>query len=157
MKNYIILTAVLVFVMSCNGPKSGPLQKDAFNNEDLNQKMETANHGAQVTTEKIDVVIEPCDGCITISKLFADKKGFSGKVIRIKGKVTKYNPLIMGKNWVHIQDGTEYKDSFDLTLTTDSEVSVGDIVTFEGKIALDKDLGYGYFYEVLMEDAKPVI
>jgi hypothetical protein len=30
---------------------------------------------------------------------------------------------------------------------------VGDIVTFSGTIALDKDFGAGYKYEVIMENA----
>jgi hypothetical protein len=67
--------------------------------------------------------------------------------------VVKYSPGIMNKNWVHIQDGTEYDGNYDLTVTTLSEFKVGDIVTLEGKIALDKDFGYGYIYDVLLEDA----
>jgi hypothetical protein len=63
----------------------------------------------------------------------------------------------MGKNWVHIQDGTEYQGGFDLTITTDGQVAVGETVTFEGKIVLDKDFGYGYSYPVLMEEAKIAI
>jgi len=60
----------------------------------------------------------------------------------------------MGKNWIHIQDGTDYKGSFDLAITSAISVMVGDTLTFEGKITLDKDLGYGYFFDVLMEDAQ---
>jgi hypothetical protein len=58
----------------------------------------------------------------------------------------------MEKNWVHIQDGTDYEGEFDLTITTSRSVSVGDTVTFEGTIALEKDFGYGYFYNILMEE-----
>ena len=63
----------------------------------------------------------------------------------------------MGKNWVHIQDGTEFEGGYDLTITTNQMVSLGETVTFEGKIVLNKDFGYGYFYNILMEDAKPVL
>jgi hypothetical protein len=62
----------------------------------------------------------------------------------------------MNKNWIHIQDGSEFQGGFDLTITTDKSVSLGDTVTFEGKLALDKDFGYGYFYTVLIEDGKQV-
>lgn len=106
--------------------------------------------------EKIEVKIDAVAGGITIADLFAKKAQYSGKTIKIKGKVTKFSPEIMNKNWIHIQDGTESNGKFDLTITTDATVKVGDIITFEGKIALDKDLGYSYFYEVLMEDAKIV-
>lgn len=157
MKNLIKLTAILIILISCNGPKSGPLEKADFDNTDLNQNMKEQNYEAQISTEKIDINIEPCEGCITLANLAENKKSFSGKVIKIRGQVTKYNPAIMDKNWVHLQDGTDYRNEFDLTLTTDIGVEVGDIVTFEGRIVLDKDFGYGYKYTILMEDAKPVL
>ena len=59
----------------------------------------------------------------------------------------------MGKNWVHIQDGTNSAGSFDLTVTTQEVAEVNDEVTFKGVITLDKDFGSGYFYDVIMEDA----
>ena len=103
---------------------------------------------------KEDVKVDPANGGITIAKLFANKKSYQNKIVKIKGKVTKYNPGIMDKNWAHIQDGTSNGDNFDLTVTTKKDVKVGDVVTFEGKIALNKDFGYGYSYDVIMEDAK---
>jgi hypothetical protein len=72
----------------------------------------------------------------------------------MKGQVVKVNDEVMGKNWVHIQDGTKDGDHFDLTITTLDKVAIDDIVTFEGTITLNKDFGYGYAYEVIMEDAK---
>lgn len=104
--------------------------------------------------EKLDVKIEKAAGGITIAELFAKKASYEGKKVKIKGQVGKFSPEIMGKNWIHIQDGTESNGKFDLTLTTDGKAEVGDIITVEGKVALDKDLGYDYFYEVLIEDAK---
>ena len=77
--------------------------------------------------------------------------------MKIKGQVTKFSPNIMGKNWVHIQDGTNDSGNYDLTVTTNDVVKVGDVVTFEGTIVLKKDFGAGYFYEVIMEDAKKFV
>lgn len=105
-------------------------------------------------TEKINVTIEPAEGCISVAKLFEARSEYSGKTVKVRGRVTKFNAQIMGKNWVHIQDGTDLKGDFDLTITTDKMMGVGDTATFEGKIALKKDFGYGYFYEVIMEDGK---
>jgi len=155
-KIIFVLTAVLAFTF-CKGPGSGPLVKESFDKKEQNRPMggETAHQG-RVLTSKADVKLEPCADCITIAKLMADKKSYNGKVIKVKGQVTKYNAGIMGKNWVHIQDGTEYENSFDLTITTDIGAVVGEIVTFEGKITLDKDFGYGYAYDVIMEEAKTV-
>jgi len=103
--------------------------------------------------EKKEVAVTVAKGGISISELYAKKDNYSGKTVKIKGQVTKYTPAVMNKNWIHIQDGTDDNGKFDLAITSESEVKVGDIVTFEGKVALNKDLGYGYFFEVIMEDA----
>jgi len=160
MKKLVVLITVVLLTMSCGGKKSGPLAKEEFYSADKNtgsgMGMGQATTGTKPTIEKANVSIQPCEGCIMISDLLAGKKNYEGKTIKIKGSVTKFNAEIMGKNWVHIQDGTESAGEFDLTVTTNQLVSVGDIVTFEGKISLDKDFGYGYFYKILLEDAKLV-
>lgn len=157
MKKLIILLTILLSFTFCKGPGSGPLVKESFDKADKSQIMGGQKSTGPAQTEKVNITVEPCDGCIKISDLLANKKSYSGKVIKVKGKVTKFNPAIMGKNWVHIQDGSEFQGGFDLTVTTDIQAIVGETVTFEGKIILDKDFGYGYFYSVLMEDARPVL
>lgn len=156
MKKLIILLTAAVAFSFCKGPGSGPLVKESFEKKEQKKAMGGEKHQAMVITSKADVKVEPCADCITIGKLLADKKSYEGKVIKVKGQVTKYNAQVMGKNWIHIQDGTEYRDGFDLTITTDNTVSIGDTVIFEGKITLDKDFGYGYVYSVLMEEGKSV-
>lgn len=104
--------------------------------------------------EKKEISIEPAEGGITIAELFTNRDSYADKTVLIKGQVTKVNRAIMDKNWIHLQDGTGDSGGFDLTITTDEEVNVGDVVTFEGKITLNKDFGSGYSYEVLMEQAK---
>jgi hypothetical protein len=154
MKKLILLFTAIIAFTFCKGPGSGPLVKESFDKAQQNKAMGGETHQGRVATAKADVKVEPCADCITIARLMEDKKDYEGKAIKVKGEVTKFNSGIMGKNWVHIQDGTEYKGSFDLTVTTDISVVIGEIVTFEGKIALNKDFGYGYTYDVLMEDAK---
>jgi hypothetical protein len=158
MKKLIFLLTAIVAFSCCKGPGSGPLVRESFDKKDQSKSMSmsTEKHQAKVITARADVKVEPCADCITIAKLLADKKAYAGKVIKVKGQVTKYNAGILGKNWVHIQDGTEFEDGFDLTVTTDITAAMGQIVTFEGKIALDKDFGYGYSYAIMMEDAKSV-
>jgi len=156
MNRIVISLAIMLSIISCKGPGSGPLVRDSFSKTDSKQTMGRNNKSA-VTLEKANVRVEPCEGCVKISDLLSKKKSYSGKVIKVKGQVTKYNPGIMGKNWVHIQDGSEFEGGFDLTITTDKPTTVGETVTFEGKIILDKDFGYGYYYAVLMEDGKPVL
>lgn len=168
MNKIIIFLSVILVLASCKGPGSGPLVKDSFSKSEKSQTgnmdpnmnphgMTAQSQGSKVALEKIDVKVDACKDCIKISDLLENKKTYSGKTIKVTGKVTKFNAEIMGKNWIHIQDGSEFQGGFDLTITSDQKVAVGDIITFEGKIALDKDFGYGYSYNVLMEDAKPVI
>lgn len=100
-----------------------------------------------------EIEIEPVEGGITIAELYANKEKYDGKKIIIRGKITNANFGIMEKNWFHIQDGTSTNDGFDLTITTDAEeIKVDDVVTFEGTITLNKDFGYGYKYDIIMED-----
>jgi hypothetical protein len=161
MKKLIILLIASLLFTYCKGPRSGPLVKESFTKESQpmagqtvpRQTMPGQTHAGQVTAEKFNVVVEPCQGT-TIASLLENKKSLSGKSVKVKGQVTKFNPAIMGKNWVHIQDGTEFQGGFDLTITTDIQVSVGETITIEGKIVLDKDFGYGYVYSVLMEEGK---
>ena len=98
--------------------------------------------------------IEQAEGGITIAELMANKDSYDGKTVRLKGKVVKYNAAIMGKNWIHIQDGTGEEGDNDLTVTTDMISKVGDIITVEGIITINKDFGAGYFYKIIMEEAK---
>ena len=108
---------------------------------------------AKAKPEKLNIQIEKAKDGITIAELLLKKASYANKTVVIKGQVVKYSPGIMNKNWLHIQDGTDSNGKFDLTVTTLAELKVGDIVTLEGKISLDKDFGYGYVYDVLLEDA----
>jgi hypothetical protein len=97
--------------------------------------------------------IEPPPGGITISELFANMKKYEGQTVRVKGKCVKLNNMIMNRNWIHLKDGTTKDKDLDLTVTTTENITLGEIVAFEGKIALNKDFGAGYKYEIIMEEA----
>ena len=109
--------------------------------------------GKKAAPIQAKVTVEPVAGGITIAELYANKAKYAGKKVKIKGSVVKVNDEIMGKNWVHLQDGTKNGDDFDLTITTKATVVVNDITTFEGVVALDKDFGAGYLYPLIIEDA----
>ncbi len=111
-------------------------------------------HNEKPVIDKQEVKVSTVDGGITIKELFSNKSKYAGKTVKIKGVVSKFNPQIMKKNWIHIQDGTDFEGDFDLTVTSQDVVKKGDTIVVEGKIALDKDFGYGYFYKIIMEDAK---
>ncbi|MCD4658013.1 MAG: hypothetical protein K8S87_10795 [Planctomycetes bacterium] len=114
----------------------------------------TASGKTNKNANSIEIAIEPLENGITISELFSNKLRYEDKIVRIKGQVTQFSASIMGKNWIHLQDGTDYLEDFDLVVTSNMDVEVGDIVVIKGKISLDKDFGHGYFYKVIMEDGK---
>ena len=114
----------------------------------------SAPQGKQAPVAKEGIKVTPAKGGITIAELYTKKDSYSGKPVKIKGEVVKFNQQIMGKNWVHIQDGTTYNGSFDLTITTDATVKIGDVVTIEGVVAVNKDFGYGYSYDIILENGK---
>lgn len=99
------------------------------------------------------ITLEKQAGEITVAQIFGNRSGFSEKEIEIRGIVVKVNEQVMGKNWIHIQDGTSDGGNFDLTVTSTDLPEVNDEITVKGKIILNKDFGYGYTYEVIMEDA----
>lgn len=109
--------------------------------------------GKQSTERVKSIEIEHIEGGISLSELYEKKNDFQNKSVKIRGLVVKVNDHIMGKNWVHIQDGTGSDDFYDLTITTMDNLEVGNIATFEGKIALKKDFGSGYAYDIIMEEA----
>lgn len=111
--------------------------------------------GGKPTAVAIDFTgLKPAKDGKTIEQIYASSAKLSGKSVIVRGKVVKYNADIMGKNWVHIQDGTGGPVSNDILVTTTAVAKRGDTVLVEGKVALNKDFGAGYKYDLLIEDAK---
>ena len=139
------------------------VERFADNPEMLNEPLTKKLHGQsniqvgetpEPVIEKNEVKVEPASDGISIAELFENKAKYEGQIVKLKGKVTKYNPAIMGVNWFHIQDGTDFNGEFDLTVTTSAEVKLDEVVTFQGKVTLDKDFGAGYFYAIIIENAE---
>ena len=91
----------------------------------------------------------------TVEELVTKRTELKDKPVLVRGKVVKFNPEIMGKNWVHLRDGSgsAADGSNDILVTTMASTKVGDVVTVEGTVRTDKDFGAGYSYRVLIEDA----
>jgi hypothetical protein len=94
----------------------------------------------------------------TVADVWAKKGNLKEKTVTIRGKVVKYNPGVMGKNWLHLQDGSgdAGKGTHDITVTSQDPAAKGDVVTIKGVVRLDKDFGAGYTYALIVEDAKVV-
>lgn len=103
--------------------------------------------------EKKQVEIAPVTGGLTLEQVYDQREQLAGKEIVVKGIVTKYNPAILNRNWLHIQDGTEKGKNYDLTITTNDETKVGEIVVFKGTLNLNVDFGSGYAYDLILENA----
>ena len=103
--------------------------------------------------------IEKAEGGQTVGELYAGKADLAGKQVTVRGKVVKFSPRIMGKNWLHLQDGSgdAAAGTNDLTVTTSVVAKAGDTVLVSGTLATDKDFGYGYKYAVIIEDAKVTV
>jgi hypothetical protein len=111
-------------------------------------------HGAPAAAPAGKVAaIEPAAGGKRVADLFARKDALAGKSVTVRGKVVKFNAGIMGRNWIHLQDGSGAAGTNDLTITTDAVVAVGDVVTVKGVVGTDRDFGAGYNYALIVENA----
>ena len=108
-------------------------------------------------TPNLDVSgIKKADGGNTIEEIFAGKDKLAGTTVTVRGKVVKYNGGILGRNWLHIRDGSgsaDKKDN-DLTVTSGDPSSLGATVLISGVVATNRDFGAGYKYTVILENAK---
>jgi hypothetical protein len=95
--------------------------------------------------------IKPAPGATAISEIFKNPAKYGGKLIKVTGKCVKVNAMIMNRNWIHLQDGSGNK--LDLTVTSTENIPLGAVVTMEGTLALKKDFGAGYSYDIILEGA----
>lgn len=92
----------------------------------------------------------------TVEEIIKGKARFAGKRIAVRARVVKYNAGILGKNWLHIRDGSGAEGTNDLTVTTSATAKVGDLVLVTGVLSVDRDFGSGYRYGLIVEDASVV-
>jgi hypothetical protein len=99
--------------------------------------------------------VAPPAGGVSVEHVWTNRASLSGQAVTVRGKVVKVNNGILDRNWVHVQDGSgNAKDGTnDLTITTSAVVKVGDVVTFSGKVGVNRDFGAGYAYKVMLEGA----
>lgn len=109
------------------------------------------------TTGKISVTKATGANAYTVEGAIKNSAKLNKKKVVIRGQVVKVSGGIMGKNWIHIQDGSgaasKKTNNLVCTSATDS-ADVGDVVTISGTLYKDKDFGSGYKYAVIVEEAK---
>jgi hypothetical protein len=106
-------------------------------------------------TSKIKVSKATGANAYTVEEVISTSSALKEKTVLVHAEVVKYNPGIMGKNWIHLRDGTgtDSKETSDILVTSNDATKVGDIVTVKGIVRVDKDFGAGYAYKVLIEEA----
>jgi len=113
--------------------------------------------GVPKAAEIMDVKVAKATGANarTVGEIMAKPGDLKDKPVLVRGKVVKFSGAIMGRNWVHLRDGTgsATDKTNDLVVTTTEQAKVGDVVTAKGVVRVDKDFGAGYVYKALVEDA----
>jgi len=91
----------------------------------------------------------------TVAEVVAKRTDLKDKTVVVRGKVVKFTPGVMDKNWIHLRDGTgsAADGTNDVVVTTKDETQIGAVVLVKGVVHTDKDLGSGYSYKVLIEEA----
>ncbi|NNE26728.1 MAG: hypothetical protein HKN09_07780, partial [Saprospiraceae bacterium] len=146
------------------------LLKTRFESKEFNRIFDTiylvsnivpSNHGNTGTQEQVIKTDAPSqapvtnrvkEGSILIKDLLEQQEELEGEVVQLTGMCTKVNPNIMGRNWVHLKDGSA--DDFDLVITTNQRVMEGETLTMQGVVVLNKDFGAGYRYNLILEEGK---
>ena len=101
---------------------------------------------------------ERAPGGLTIGEILERAAGLAGKQVSLRGKVVKCSRGILGRTWIHLRDGTLGPEGTgDVTVTTQDAAAIGDSVLVRGTVVLDQDFGYGYRYDLLIEDASITI
>jgi hypothetical protein len=121
------------------------------------KKSAAAVHGSSVASSGEKISVKKAEGkdAYTVAEIHSKKESLNEKKVVVRGKVVKVSSGIMGKNWIHLQDGTGNAESGtnDIIATSQESAGVGDIVTVKGTVYKDKDFGSGYKYSVIMEQA----
>jgi hypothetical protein len=114
--------------------------------------------GAPPTVDARIAPIDPATGpdARTVDALWTQKEQLVGRTVTVRGVVVKMNGGVMGKNWIHLQDGSgdPALGTHDLTVTSTESAAVGDTLTVTGTVRINRDVGAGYTYALLLEDAR---
>jgi hypothetical protein len=153
-----IAVAVLAALAGCSKPESAAPAADDNAAATAPESGMTEPHPMPAAMPGADVDltgIAKAEGGMTVAEVFADPGKLAGQHVTVRGKVVKTNPDVMGKNWIHVRDGSGTDGTNNLTVTTTGNVpNIGDTVLVSGPVSANKDFGMGYVYPVIIEDAE---
>lgn len=135
-----------------------------FHSKTLNRTFDSILFAGDVAASKVEQLQEQkpnimtsnyqTKDTLTIAELFKNREKYVGKIVTVRGKVTKTSAAIMKLNWIHIEDGSRFAGMDDLVFTsTQKTPKLGATVYATGKLIKDKDFGYGYFYPLIIQKA----
>lgn len=113
-------------------------------------------HGTSQPAAQVDKVAKATGAdARTVAEVIGGSKALKDKSVTVRGKVVKVTSGILGMNWLHIQDGSgkAADNTHDLIVTTKEPAAVGDVVSAKGTVRTDVNVGAGYQYAVLVENA----
>lgn len=87
---------------------------------------------------------------VTLGELLSNPEKLEGKMVEIQGVCLKINTGILGRNWIHVQDQNDSEKK--VVVTSQWEASPGDEIKVRALVALNKDFGAGYTYDVILEE-----
>ncbi|HXY39666.1 MAG TPA: nucleotide-binding protein [Vicinamibacteria bacterium] len=142
---------------AAGGQDAAPHSADNLKNPAVVAAIQAAHREAPAAAPLGDVRVDKAQGkdARTVSEVFAQRGELNDKPVAVRGKVVKFLPGIMGRNWLHLRDGSgsaAAKDD-DLAVTTAATAAVGEVVLVRGTAHSDRDFGAGYRYPVIVEDA----
>ena len=110
----------------------------------------------EVTARAAVAVGAPADA-LPIARLFVERAALDGQTVLVHGAIVKASHGIVGTNWYHLQDGSgdATAGDHDLMVQSEARFEVGQRLSLRGRVKADADLGFGYAYVVMLEDAAP--
>ncbi len=120
----------------------------------LVSKLIPEQHGQGGNAKLIVPKKEVVKGSMRIKDVVEKANSLNGTSVQVTGTCTKINPNIMGRNWIHLKDGS--LDDYDFVLTSDQAIPEGHEVTMKGVLKTNQDFGAGYHYDIIIEHASLV-
>jgi hypothetical protein len=160
MKTPATILLLSTIVTPCLADDASPVstaQLPSIHSDSAKDSVRAAHAGLTQSTQAPNIHVDKANDpdARTVAEVNEKVAELKDQPVVVRGQVVKYNPGIMGKNWIHLRDGTgsAAERSNDLLVTSLEQAKVGDVVTARGIVRMDKDFGYGYRYQVLVEEA----
>lgn len=90
----------------------------------------------------------------TVEEVFSGREQLKDRPVTLRGKVIKVSRNILKKNWITLSDGTGTAPDDRIVAVTTDLVPLGDVATVTGILKTNVNLGAGYKYKVLIDDAE---